>query len=95
MPPLIIAAGIVAGASVGTAMYQSHEERVQQKKILTRQEDQAAAAEQKARGAEALAKQQAKDTIRKKRLAQTNTILTSPLGVPGEANTQKNVLLGG
>jgi len=94
MPPIIIAAGIVATASVGTGMYQSAQEKKQQKKTLNFQEEQVRKAEAAAANADILAAQAAKDKIKKQRLMQTNTILTSPLGIQDEAGTLKSVLGG-
>jgi len=70
-------------------------QETQQTKLISYQEAQVKAAEAKVAGAEALATQEAKDKLRKQRLAQTKTILTSPLGIPSEANLELNTLLGG
>jgi len=101
MPQWTIAQAIMAAtavttvATVGTTAYQTSEERKGQKKILSAQEASVAAAEAKAKGAEALATEEAKAKLKKQRLAQTRTILTSPLGIPGEANIGMKTLLGG
>ena len=94
MPPIVIAAGIIAATSVGTTAFQAHMEKKQQKKIIGFQEEQVAKAEAAAANADALATQAAKDKIKKQRLMQTNTILTSPLGIQDEAGTLKSVLGG-
>ena len=49
---------------------------------------------QQAAAAEELATQEAKEKVRKFRLAQTQTILTSPLGITGQAETKQSNLLG-
>lgn len=106
MPPVVIAAAIVSSAVVGTSMYQASVEKKEQKKalsfqaeqqskLLSYQEAQVKAAEEKVAGAEALAQQEAKEKLRKQRLAQTQTILTSPLGIYDEANLEMSTLLGG
>lgn len=92
----IIGAAVVAsGPAVGTSVYGAAQEKSQQKKLLAAQEDQVKAAEAKVAGAEALANQTAAEKLKKQRLSQTNTILTSPLGVSGEANLGLSKLLGG
>jgi negative regulator of sigma E activity len=103
---LLIAAGVTAAAATGVTAYQASAEKTQQKKalgfqeaqqnkLLSYQESQVKAAEEKVAGAEALAAQTAKDEMKKRRLSQTNSILTSPLGIPGEANLGLSTLLGG
>ncbi|MFA5388876.1 MAG: hypothetical protein WC312_03880 [Candidatus Omnitrophota bacterium] len=103
---LLIAAGAVATAGVGTSVYQASEEKKAQKKALSAQEEQqnrllsyqeaqVKAAEEKSAAAEALAESEAKEKIKKRRLSQTQTILTSPLGIGEEASLGFNTLLGG
>jgi hypothetical protein len=70
-------------------------QRQQQQGLLSYQEAQVKAAEAKAAGAEALATQEAKDKLKRQRLSQTQTILTSPLGIPSQANIGTNSILGG
>ena len=89
----LAAAGIAT--SIGTSMYGAAQEKSQQKKLIEYQEGQVAAAEAKVAGAEKLAAENAVTTLKKKRLAQTNTILTSPLGLSEEANLGLPSLLGG
>lgn len=97
---------ISVGTTVGTSMYGAAQEKSQQKKLIASQEaqqnaafafqeKQVADAEAKAKGAEKLAAENAAELLKKKRLAQTNTILTSPLGLTGEANVGMSKLLGG
>jgi glycerol dehydrogenase-like iron-containing ADH family enzyme len=90
-----VAAAVAVGTSVGTTAYSSSQEASQQKKLLEAQEGQVAAAEAKVAEADKLAADTAAEKLRKQRLAQTNTILTSPLGVSGEANVGMSKLLGG
>jgi len=94
--PWITSAVLAAiGTPVATSSYQVAAEKSQQKKLLSAQEASVAAAEAKAKGAEALAAEEAKAKLRKQLLAQTRTILTSPLGIPEEANVGMKTLLGG
>jgi len=95
MPPVVVAAAIVASAIVGVSAYSAQSEKTQQKKILAHQEDVVAQAEQKAAGAEVLATQEATKEIKKRRRSQTQTILSSPLGGTSRLNTEKTTLLGG
>lgn len=103
---LLIAAGVASAATVGTSAYSADQEKKAQKKTLEFQatENQKAldfqtaqvkAAEDKAAAAEELATQEAKDKLKKQRLSQTQTILTSPLGVTDNANLGLSTLLGG
>ena len=89
----LAAAGIAT--SVGTSMYSASQEAKQQEELLQAQEDAVTAAENKADAAKSLATQEANNKLKKQRLAQTNTILTSPLGVSDEANVGLVSLLGG
>lgn len=93
-------------ATTATSQYSASAERTQQKKALNSQkeesakalafqEKQVADAEAKVKGAEKLAAEHAATTLKKKRAAMTNTILTSPLGITGDANTKMPTLLGG
>ena len=102
----ISALALTSGAVVGSSMYGAAQEEKQQKKLIEAQEGmqktaldfqtkQVADAEAKVAGAEKLAAEQAATTLKKKRAAQTNTILTSPLGISGEANVGMTRLLGG
>ena len=96
-----LGAGIagLAAAGIGMGIYSSMKGASQEKKLQKEsfefQENQVKQAEAKVAGAEALATQTAADKLKKQRLAQTNTILTSPLGLTGEANTGLSKLLGG
>jgi hypothetical protein len=102
MPPVIIAAAIVAASAITTTavtVYQSSaqatKERHTQEDLLDQQKNAAKAAEDKVAGAKALAEQTAAETLKKKRMAQIDTVLTSPLGVQGSANVGTSTLLGG
>ena len=92
---IIVGSLIVGGAAVGSAAYSAKQEKKSQQRLLSHQEEQVRKAEEKARGVEALAAQEASDTLKKRRQAQTRTILTSPLGVADDALTGKTTLLGG
>jgi len=89
------AATTAVAAPVVMPIYGASQEAKQQKKLIEYQEGQVAAAEAKVAGAEKLAAENAVTTLKKKRLAQTNTILTSPLGLSEEANLGLPSLLGG
>lgn len=91
---IIIAGTVAAGAMVGSSAYAAHEEEKQQNKLLAAQREATAKAEAKVANAQSLAQQEAKEKLRKQRLAQTNTILTSPLGIIEEATTIANTLGG-
>ena len=90
----IIAALIVAGATTGTASYQAKQEKKEQKKLLEYQEEKVRKSEVAAASAVRIAGEKARETVKKRRLAQTKTILTSPLGVSEEATTGRKTLLG-
>lgn len=92
---IIIGTTIAAGAVVGTSMYGAAQEKKAQKKTLDFQQEQVSKAEAAAKGAEALATETATETLKKRRLARTQTILTRPLGILEEATTGKTFLLGG
>jgi hypothetical protein len=103
---ILIASTIASAVAIGSTAYATAEEKSQQKKalafqeqqqnkLLSYQESQVKAAEEKVAGAEALGTQQAKDTLKKRRLSQTQSILTSPLGISDEANLGFSTLLGG
>ena len=95
MPAVVIGAGIIAAATIGTQAVGAHQEKKQQDKLLQFQLDQTAKAEAKAAQADVLANQAAEDKIRKRRLAQTKTILTTPLGVLSDPLIgQKTLTLG-
>jgi hypothetical protein len=85
----------VATAPVAPAVISAQSEAKSQKKMLQFQEDQVNAAEAKTKAAEALATQTATEKLKKQRLAQTQTILTSPLGITDQATTGRATLLGG
>ena len=89
-----LAATAAVATSVGTTAYTAAVEKSNQKKLLQAQEDAVTKAEDKAAAAKSLASQEASEKLKKQRLAQTNTILTSPLGVTGEATTTSNTLGG-
>ncbi len=95
MPIPVIAAAITAVASIGTSIYSTREQKKEQEKSLERQAELISTAEAKVKGAEVLAAQEAKDKLRKQRLAQTQTILTSPLGISENPNLGMKTLLGG
>ncbi len=95
MPPIVIAAGIVAAGTIGSAMYSASEEKKAQKSLLAAQEAKAKELEDKAAAAQTLATEEAKKKLTAKRAAQTQTILTSPLGISESATVSRPVLLGG
>jgi len=106
---VIVAAGTTLATAVasvyGSSAQASAEKKAQteliasqekqQKDLISFQEGQVTKAEEKAKSAEALATQIAVDKLRKQRLSQTQTILTSPLGVTDEAQTKLPTLFGG
>ncbi len=92
---LLIAAAATAATVTGSTVYSSNQEKKSQKSMLQNQENAVRAAEQKAANAEVLATQEATDKVKKRRLAQTQTILTSPLGISEKAQTSLKTLLGG
>ena len=94
MAGAIIGALIIAGATTGTAAYQAGQEKKQQKKLLEYQEEKVRKAEFAVAGAERIAGDKARETVRKRRLAQTQTILTSPLGVEEIVGVGKKLLFG-
>jgi negative regulator of sigma E activity len=91
----IITASVLAAGVVGSSMYSASQEAKSQKKALDFQREQVEKAENAVKGAEALASQTAAEKTRKQRASQTQTILTSPLGIADEAITGKSSLLGG
>ena len=92
MPAVIIGGIIAAIGTVGSQVYATSQEKSQQKKLLTQQDERTRAAEAKAAQADILASEAARKQIRQRRLAQTRTILTSPLGLTGGANAAVKTL---
>ena len=86
------AAVTVTTATQATA---AHDQRKAQKSMLADRAAQIAGAEKKAALAETQAAEAASKKLKKFRLAQTRSILTSPLGVQDEAVTGRSTLLGG
>lgn len=88
----------VAAGAAGYSAYASAESRSDAKKaqnqILESQQKAVAEAEEKSKAAEKLATEQATEKRKKYLMAQTQTILTTPLGVSGDAETKRPVLLG-
>jgi len=99
---LIIAAAVGAAAAAGTTVYNTsaaktaakHEEEFQ-KDLIAQQDKKVTDAENKAKGAETQAAMSAQEKLKKQRMAQTQSILTSPLGIDEQAQTGAKSLLGG
>jgi len=90
-----IVKGIIAAAAVAsvvTTSLDASKERKQQRSIIGAERERIAAAEAKAAQAETLSAQAAESKIKQRRLAQTKTILTSPLGVLTEPLVGKKTL---
>jgi negative regulator of sigma E activity len=90
-------AGVTAAVAGGvystvSSAAQAEQEKKSQQEALDFQAQQVAAAEAKVKGAEALASQTAADKLKKQRLSQTQTILSSPLGITENANVTKTTL---
>ena len=82
-------------ATVSTSVYSSESQKTQQHKMLAHQEAMVKQAEDKAAAAEVLAGEQAAEKMKKKRLSQTQTIFTTPLGIAAETGSgSKPTLLG-
>jgi len=91
-----VGASVYSSAKTATATKKANDASIAaQDAIVKKQEANVKAAEEKAKGAETLAKSQAADKVKKKRLAQTKTVLTSPLGLGDDANIKRTTLLGG
>jgi len=99
------AAAVAVGTSVGTTAYSnaaaatiSKKEIAAQKDmqntILKQAKDKELALRQKQDETMIQSRQAARDKIQLKRRAQTETILTSPLGLDEEASTAKPTILG-
>lgn len=90
----ILIGALIAGttASIGTSVYSAAQEKKNTKSLIAAQEKAVADAEAKAKAAKSLASQEAAETLKKQRLAQTQTILTTPLGISDEATTAKTTL---
>jgi len=87
---------LIAGvATVGVTASSAHQARKSQKSALAARAAEIAGAEKKAALAESQAAEAASKKLKKFRLAQTRSILTSPLGVQDEAVTGRSTLLGG
>ena len=93
--PVTIGLLTLAAVGTGVAVQQSVQERKAQKSMLAGRAAQIAGAEKKAALAETQAAEAASKKLKKFRLAQTRSILTSPLGVQDEAVTGRSTLLGG
>ena len=92
---IIIAAAATTTAAVGTGLLQAHQARKSQKSALAARASEIAGAEEKAALATSKAAKAAQTKLKKFRLSQTRSILTSPLGVQDEAVTGRTSLLGG
>jgi uncharacterized protein HemX len=92
---ILVGSLVAAAGAVGGSMYSAQAEKTAQGKALAHQDDLTKQAEEKAKSAEALAEQNAKDTLRKRRLSQTQKILTGPVGAMGKASTMSYLLGGG
>ena len=93
MPP-VIGAIILAGAGYGTQQRASKKAEKRQRQLIEHQERQTAAAEAAAAKAEEDAISAATKKLKQKRLAQTKTVFTTPLGVLTEPSTGQARLLG-
>lgn len=84
-------------AVVGTTAQQSsaHQQRKSQKSALHARDMAIQSAEKKTAQAQSQAAKAAQQKLKKFRLSQTRSILTSPLGVQDEAVTGRSTLLGG
>jgi hypothetical protein len=93
--PQFIPAIIGAVGSISGSVYSSSSAKTQQHKLLAHQEAMVKQAEDKAAAAEELAGQKASETLKKKRLSQTQTIFTTPLGIAADTGSgSKPTLLG-
>lgn len=90
----VAAAAVGAGASVYTSQASATKQKKASASMLAAQEKAVRDAEKKAAGAKSLAVDEARDKLRKMRLSQTSTILTSPLGIPESSGAAKNTLGG-
>jgi len=93
--PLTIGVLLIGAATVGTSLSQAHQERKSQKSALAARAEGIALAEKKAALAASQAAKAAQTKLKKFRLSQTRSILTSPLGAQDEAVTGRTSLLGG
>ena len=96
--PIEIIGGILAAAGVistGSSIQQGVQERKSQKSALAARASEIAGAEEKAALATSKAAKAAQTKLKKFRLSQTRSILTSPLGAQDEAVTGRTSLLGG
>ena len=91
---ILIGTAIASTAAIGSSMYASTQEKKSQKSMLQAAQDKERAAEEAAKNAEKLASEQAMEDIKKRRRAQTQTILTSPLGAGVIGSGQPKTLLG-
>jgi 3'-phosphoadenosine 5'-phosphosulfate (PAPS) 3'-phosphatase len=92
-----LAVAVTAGPVIAPVYEAKKAEKAadrRQDELLAAQEKAVKDAEDKAASATSLASQEAKSRTRKQRLLQTNTILTSPLGITGEASVTSNTLGG-
>jgi len=94
---IIIGATMATVGAVGGSVYAASEEKKGQKKILAAADQKQKEMEDKANAAEALAAEEAKRKRAAKYAGQTQTILTSPLGITDEtgAEVKKPIILGG
>uniref|UniRef100_A0A6M3LMC4 Uncharacterized protein n=1 Tax=viral metagenome TaxID=1070528 RepID=A0A6M3LMC4_9ZZZZ len=95
---VIISAVSTTASSVSaqnTAAKSARSAREAQEDAMRKAEQDLLAAEGEKSLAEQQAEQKSQDNIRKKRFAQTQTILTSPLGLLTAPNTKQKTLLGG
>ena len=81
-------------ATIGIQISGAKSEKKSQKSMLQAAQDKERAAEEAAKNAEKLASEQAMEDIKKRRRAQTQTILTSPLGAGAITSGQPKTLLG-
>ena len=78
---IAITTAVVAAGTVGNQAYQSNIQKKSMKSAMEAQQDAVTAAEKKSEAAESLAASTAAEKVKKLRLSQTQTILTTPLGV--------------
>lgn len=93
-----IATAIVASAAISTgyAVYSGEKQKNTIKKAQANQEAKDADALKAAQTAQETAESQAKEQIkeRKRRMANSQTIFTSPLGLADQAKTARKTILG-
>lgn len=95
---ILIGAAMASAAAVGGSAMAAHQERVSQKKILASADAKQKEMQERADAAAAMADAAAKQKRAAKYAAQTQTVLTSPLGLTDAITAggiQRPTLLGG